>query len=279
MRKRPPRRPPMADIAASGIFDQIYEQRRAVRRQFVIGGAIVVAAAIWAAWGTEFNIPKLIVGLPAFFDLGRRMMPPDFSILPDLARPMLETLEMALMGTTIPIFFALPLAFLSAVNTTPHPMVSIVVRFLVGMLRTVPELIWAMILVTAVGLGPFPGVLALTLHSIGGLGKFYYEAIEATDKGVMEAMQAAGASRFKVIWFGVMPNVLPVMLSSTLFYWEYNNRASTVLGLVGAGGIGLALTHALQDFRYKEVLMCLILIVLILVVIDRFSAFLRSRII
>jgi phosphonate transport system permease protein len=269
----------MADMAASGIFDQIYEQRRALRRQIAIAGSVVVVAAIWAAWGTEFNIPKLIVGLPAFFDLGRRMMPPDFSILPDLARPMLETLEMALMGTTIPIFFALPLAFLCAVNTSPHPLVSIVLRFLVGTLRTVPELIWAMILVTAVGLGPFPGVLALTLHSIGGLGKFYYEAIEASDKGVMEAMQAAGASRFKVIWFGVMPNVLPVMLSSTLFYWEYNNRASTVLGLVGAGGIGLALTHALQDFRYREVIMCLILIVLILIVIDRFSAFLRSRII
>lgn len=270
----------MAHVSNSAsVFDAVLEERRAGRRQFLLIGLIVLAATLWSAWGTEFNIPKLIEGIPLIINLGGRMLPPDFSVLPDLMGPMLETLEMALLGTTIPIFFALPLAFLCAVNTTPHPAVSVVVRLLVGTLRTVPELIWAMILVTAVGLGPFPGVIALTLHSIGGLGKFYYEAIEATDPGVMEAMEAAGASRFKVIWFGVMPNVLPIMMSSTLFYWEYNNRASTVLGLVGAGGIGLALTHALQDFRYPEVVTCLILIVLILVVIDRLSAYLRGRII
>lgn len=269
----------MSEVAANGIFNVILENRQANRRQVMVLGAFILAAGLWSAWGTEFNLAKLAYGLPAFFDLGARMMPPDFSVVPSLMGPMIETLEMALLGTTIPIFFALPLAFLCAVNTTPHPMVSVIVRLLVGAFRTVPELIWAMVLVTAVGLGPFPGVIALTLHSIGGLGKFYYEAIEATDPGVIEAMEAAGASRFKMIWFGILPNVLPVLMSSTLFYWEYNNRASTVLGLVGAGGIGLALTHALQDFRYQEVIICLILIVLILVVIDRFSAFLRSRII
>lgn len=269
----------MTTAVASGILDAVMEERRVNRRQYAIIGLVVFAAALWSAWGTEFNIPKLIEGLPMIYDLGGRMLPPDFTILEDLMGPMVETLEMALLGTTIPIFFALPLAFLAAVNTSPSPMMSVVVRLFIAFFRTVPELIWAMVLVTAVGLGPFPGVLALVLHSIGGLGKFYYEAIESADPGVMEAMEAAGASRFKVIWYGVMPNVLPVMMSSTLFYWEYNNRASTVLGLVGAGGIGLALTHALQDFRYPEVVTCLILIVLILVVIDRISAFLRGKII
>jgi len=269
----------MTTAVASGVLDAVMEERRLNRRQYAIIGMVVLAAALWSAWGTEFNIPKLIDGLPLIYNLGERMLPPDFTILEDLMGPMVETLEMALLGTTIPIFFALPLAFLAAVNTTPHPLVSVIIRLFIGIFRTVPELIWAMVLVTAVGLGPFPGVLALVLHTIGGLGKFYYEAIESADPGVMEAMQAAGASRFKVIWYGVMPNVLPVMMSSTLFYWEYNNRASTVLGLVGAGGIGLALTHALQDFRYPEVETCLILIVLILVVIDRISAFLRGKII
>ncbi|MEK9673453.1 MAG: phosphonate ABC transporter, permease protein PhnE [Rhodospirillaceae bacterium] len=269
----------MIEVVATGMFDVVMERRRVSRRQAFIVAAVIAALGLWSAWGTEFNLAKLALGLPAFFDLGARMMPPDLSILKALMGPMIETLEMALLGTTIPIFFALPLAFLAAVNTTPHPVVSVLLRFLIGAFRTVPELIWAMVLVTAVGLGPFPGVLALTLHSIGGLGKFYYEAIEATDPGIIDAMTAAGASRFQVIWFGIMPMVLPVMMSSTLFYWEYNNRASTVLGLVGAGGIGLALTQALQDFRYHEVITCLILIVLILVVIDRFSAFLRSRII
>ncbi len=271
----------MTETAAetTGIFDAVMEERRAKRRQYAIAGCIVLVAALWAAWGTDFNIPKLVVGIPSIMELFGRMMPPDLSILPRLVRPMIETLQMALMGTTIPIFFALPLAFLAAANTSPHPIVSALVRVVIGTLRTVPELIWAMVLVTAVGLGPFPGVLALTLHSIGGLGKFYYEAIEATDPGVVEAMDATGASRFKVIWYGIMPNVIPIMMSSTLFYWEYNNRASTVLGLVGAGGIGLALTHALHDFRYPEVITCLILIVLILVIIDRISAYLRGKII
>lgn len=270
----------MSDATANGaIFDAVIEQRQATYRQVTIAAVVVLAAAIWSAWGTNFNLAKLAFGLPAFFELMGRMLPPDTDVLPQLVTPMIETLEMALLGTTIPIFLALPLAFLSAVNTTPHPAVSVFVRTLIGALRTVPELIWAMVLVTAIGLGPFPGVIALTLHSIGGLGKFYYEAIEATDPGIMEAMEAAGANRFKVIMYGIMPNVLPLMMSSTLFYWEYNNRASTVLGLVGAGGIGLALTQALQDFRYPEVMTCLILIVLILVVIDRFSAFLRGRII
>ncbi len=269
----------MTSVVASGALDAVMEERRVNRRQYAIIAMVVLAAALWSAWGTEFNIPKLIEGLPHIYNLGARMLPPDFTILEDLMAPMIETLEMALLGTTIPIFFALPLAFLAAVNTAPSPLVSVVVRLFIGVFRTVPELIWAMVLVTAVGLGPFPGVLALVMHTIGGLGKFYYEAIESADPGVMEAMQAAGAGRFKVIWYGVMPNVLPVMMSSTLFYWEYNNRASTVLGLVGAGGIGLALTHALQDFRYPEVVTCLILIVLILVVIDRISAFLRGKII
>lgn len=270
----------MADAAALGRTLQfVVERRRATRRQVAITGAVLLALAIWSAHGAEFNIPRLLEGLPKFYELLGRMMPPNTAILGSLMEPLLETLEMALLGTTFPIFLALPLAFLAAVNVSPHPMVSVVARVAIGSLRTVPELIWAMILVTAVGLGPFPGVLALTLHSIGGLGKFYYEAIEASDPGLIEAMQATGASRFKVIWFGVMPNVIPILMSSTLFYWEYNNRASTVLGLVGAGGIGLALTHAMADFRYKEVITCLILIVLILVVIDRISAFLRSKII
>ena len=257
----------------------VVEQRQATRRQFLVIGAILVGLAVWSGHGTEFNVPRLIEGLPRFAELVGRMMPPDLSVLKGLMGPLLETLEMALLGTTIPIFFALPLAFLAAVNISPHPVVSASARVVIGSLRTVPELVWAMILVTAVGLGPFPGVLALTLHSVGGLGKFYYEAIESSSPGLIEAMQATGASRFKVIWFGVLPNVLPIMMSSTLFYWEYNNRASTVLGLVGAGGIGLALTHAMSDFRYREVVTCLVLIVLVLVVIDRISAYLRSKVI
>lgn len=272
-----------APVAEAAVFERTFayvdERRRAMRRKVGAIGAVLLVLAVWSGHGAEFNVPKLIEGLPKFWELLGRMMPPDLTVLKKLMGPLLETLEMALLGTTIPIVAALPLAFLCAVNVTPHPAVSAIARVFVGALRTVPELVWAMILVTAVGLGPFPGVIALCLHTAGGLSKFYYEAIEASSPGLIEAMQATGASRFKVIWFGVLPNVLPVLMSSTLFYWEYNNRASTVLGLVGAGGIGLALTHAMADFDYRQAVTCLILIVLILVVIDRISAWLRSRII
>jgi phosphonate transport system permease protein len=270
----------MASTAAlERTLEFVVARRRAGRRQTLAIGAVLAGLALWAGHGAEFNVPKLVEGMPRFWELMGRMMPPDLSVLKKLMRPLLETLEMALLGTTLPIVVLLPLACLAAVNVSPHPAVAVIARIVIGSLRTIPELVWAMILVTAVGLGPFPGVIALMLHTIGGLGKLYYEAIEASSPGLIEAMQATGASRFKVIWFGVLPNVLPVMMSSTLFYWEYNNRASTVLGLVGAGGIGLALTHAMSAFDYREAVTCLILIVLVLGAIDRFSAYLRARII
>lgn len=242
-------------------------------------GAVIALAAIWAAGGTDFSVPKLVSGLPLTFVLAGRMLPPDLSVLPNLMMPMLETLEMALLGTTFGFIAALPLAILAAVDTTPHVALGIAARALIGGLRTIPELIWAMMLVSAVGLGPFPGVLALALHTTGALGKFFYEAIETADPGVIEAIESTGANRFKVTWFGVLPNVVPVMMSTTLWYWEYNNRSSAVLGLVGAGGIGLALYHALQDFRYPEVLTCILLVLAVLAVIDRISDRLRARII
>ena len=174
---------------------------------------------------------------------------------------------------------AIPFAFLAATTTTPFPALGALIRVGIGALRTVPELIWAMILVTAVGLGPFPGIIALTLHTIGGLGKLYYESIETVSPGPLEAMAAVGAGRVKTILFGVMPSALPLLMSNTLFYWEYNSRASTVLGLVGAGGIGFALTQSVAEFHYKEATMCLLAILMVLAAIDRLSALLRRRII
>jgi phosphonate transport system permease protein len=260
-------------------FQMVAKRRRFLRRKQLLIVAAILIVVLWSAHGTDFNIPQLIVGLPKFFDLLRRMMPPDLSILRSLVWPMIETLEIALIGTTLGVLLAAPLGLLVATNVAPHWLLSATLRVILGTLRTVPELIWAMILVTAVGLGPFPGVLAIMLHTTGALAKWYYEAVEATDPGLIDAVRATGAGRIKVVWYGVLPQAIPVMMSNTLVYWEYNNRASTVLGLVGAGGIGLALTHALQDFRYPEVITCLILIVLILVVIDRFSAYLRARIV
>lgn len=254
-------------------------RRRQLRFNWLLVLGIVLAVAGWSAWGTGFNIPKLLAGGPAMYNFGRRLFPPNLEFLEELGVPLIETLQIALLGTTIPIFFALPLALLTAVNMAPNPVLGAAVRVLLHILRSVPELLWAMLLVAAVGLGTFPGVLALVLHTTGGLGKFFYEAVEAVDPGVIEAMEATGAGRFKVIWFGIIPSLLPILMSITLYYWEYNNRAATVLGLVGAGGIGLVLIHAIEDFRYPDAITCVILIVVIVTVIDRLSAALRARVI
>jgi phosphonate transport system permease protein len=262
-----------------GVVETLLGARLSARRRHFAIAVVVVIVALWAARGTGFDPVKLAVGLPQFFELLGRMLPPDLDMLTRIGGPLLQTLEMALIGTTAGMVIALPLAFLAAGNTTPNAAFGTVLRMLIAALRTVPELIWAMVLVTAVGLGPFPGIIALTLHTIGGLGKLYYEAIESVPAGAQEAMTAVGAGRLRTILFGVMPNALPLLISNTLFYWEYNNRASTILGLVGAGGIGFALTNSIAGFNYREATTCLIAIVLILTVIDRLSASLRRRVI
>lgn len=253
------------------------ERRSHGTRRFAVG-IVIIAIAGWAAVGTEVNPAKLVEGVPKMGDLLSRMLPPDAGMLRRIADPLLQTLEMALLGTTMGMLLALPFSFLAATNTSPSRIVGTIARTVIATLRTVPELIWAMLLVTAVGLGPFPGVIALTLHTLGGLGKLYYESIESIAPGPLDAMRAVGASRIRVNLFGIVPAAMPLLLSNTLFYWEYNNRASTVLGLVGAGGIGFALTQSVANFAYREATTCLLAIVVVLACIDRLSAALRQRI-
>jgi phosphonate transport system permease protein len=253
--------------------------RRRLRREFGLAAATASALVLWSKWGTGFDAWKLIAGAPQVQDLLGRMLPPDLSVLQSLGRPLLETLQMAAVGTATSMVLALPLACLAAANTAPHPALIPPVRTLLTTLRTIPELVYALLLVSAVGLGPFPGVLALTLHATGGLGKFYAESLESVNPTVMEAIEATGADRFKVVWFGVLPSAFPLILSNTLSYWEYNSRASAILGLVGAGGIGFTFVTAMQAFEYREATTSLVLIVIVLTLIDRISAWLRARVI
>ena len=269
----------MIDARASAKIGEALALRTKSRLNLFLILMLIATAGLWSAWETNFNLPELVRGWHHINNLLARMFPPDLEIIENLGGPLIETLQMALLGTTIPIFIAIPLAWLTATNIAPDPVLGNVVRLVLHTLRTVPELLWAMLLVSAVGLGALPGTLALILHSTGSMGKFFYETIEAVDPGPIEAMQAAGANRFKVIMFGIMPSVLPNYMSIILLYWEFNNRAATILGLVGAGGIGLTLTHAIQDFEYQEAVTCLIAIVIILTIIDRTSAYLRRKVI
>src|SRR5438128_819470 len=210
---RPPRRALVQPDTAVVVEGLIAARRAERKRQLAMAGAIA-GLSVWAAWGTSFDPAKLAAGLPQIADLAGRMFPPDMAILRKIGGPLLQTLEMALLGTVLGTILIVPLAFLAAVNTTPSQVLGAIVRVLIGAARTVPELIWAMILVTAVGLGPFPGIIALALHTIGGLGKLQYEAIESVPPGPLEAMTAAGAGRIKTILFGAVPLALPHFLSN-----------------------------------------------------------------
>ena len=190
---------------------------------------------------------------------------------------MLETIAMSVAGTTLAIFFSVPIAIWAATNTTPNRLAYAVARMLLNGFRAIPELIMGIIFVAAVGFGMLPGVLALGLHSIGMVGKFFAEAIEHAHPAPIEAAQAAGATSLQVIIHGVLPQVFTQFADVTMYRWEYNFRQSTVMGMVGAGGIGTELVGSLRILDYQQVSAILIMILAAVSVVDWLSGVLRER--
>jgi phosphonate transport system permease protein len=184
---------------------------------------------------------------------------------------------MSIAGTALAVVLSLPLALIAARNTAPLPALYHVARTLLSFLRSVPELIMGIVFVAAVGFGALPGVLALALHSVGMVGKFYAEAIEHADDKPLEAARAAGATRAQVVTHAVLPQVIPQLADITVYRWEYHFRASTVLGIVGAGGIGFELIAALRLLRYDQVSAILLTILACVLVVDAIGAWLRSK--
>ena len=240
--------------------------------------AVIVAVCIAALAITGFfDARRFIEGGPALAQLASEMVPPDFSRWQAWLRPLLDTLAMSIAGTALAVVLSLPFALLAAPNTSPNPVVYRVARTALAALRSVPEIIFGVLLVAAVGFGALPGVLALALHSTGMVAKFYAEAIEHVDPKPLEAASAAGASRFQVITHAVLPQVLPQLADITIYRWEYHFRASAVLGIVGAGGIGFELMAALRLIRYDQVSAILLTILACVVVVDALGAWLRRK--
>jgi phosphonate transport system permease protein len=192
---------------------------------------------------------------------------------------MIETLEIGLWGTIVAIVVSLPLALWSACNYAPHPLVYTSARAVVSLLRAIPEMISALFLVLAYGFGPAAGILALGLHAAGFLGKFYAEDIENADKGPQEALFAIGANKLKVLWFSVLPQVLPQYVAYTLYTLDRNVRMATIIGIVGAGGIGQELKGRYEMFNYGHVTTILIVLFITVFLLDRLSARLRKKLI
>jgi len=250
-------------------------------RSWLSTGAIALAVIMtlhWSAQGAQLSIGELADGLPQIGDFLARTVPPDLSILPRLLAPAVETLQIAIWGTLLGVFMAVPLSFLAARNLSQNRFVFHGTRQFLNITRSINELILALIFVSAVGLGPFPGVLALALHGMGMLGKFFAESIEEIDQGPIEALQATGARPLQVIVFGVLPQVITAWIAVVLYRFEVNLRSATVLGMVGAGGLGFELVSSLKLFKYQETAACIIVITVMVVLADTVSSRLRNAI-
>ena len=254
-------------------------QRRSQRLNRALAwGALAIGVLWFTAAQIGLNPAALVRGVPFMLDFFSRMFPPDLAHLALLQDATIETVQIAVWGTLIAILLSIPLALLGARNTSPHLLVFHSTRMFLNALRSINELVFALIFVAAVGLGPFAGVLAIALHATGMLAKFCAEEVEGVDRGPIEAMQATGAGRLQVILFGIVPQVVPAFVSYAVYRFDVSIRAATILGLVGAGGLGFSLIKTMKLFKYHETATCILVIFVLVLVSDWLCARVRARI-
>jgi phosphonate transport system permease protein len=261
----------------------IWRKRSTLGDMFTFAGWVLGLAFVsWAFQVmTQDTIWAFVTDAPRqAHDIGGRMVPPNWSFLSELWWPLWETINIATLGTLIGLLIAVPVAFLAARNTTPSVhFVRPVALFVIVASRSINSLIWALLLVAIVGPGVLAGILAIALRSIGFIGKLLYEAIEEIDPHQVEAIEATGASTAQTMAWGVVPQVAPTLAGVTVFRWDINIRESTVLGLVGAGGIGVKLESALSSLSWPSVSTLLIVILATVVVSEWVTALVRKKLI
>ncbi|WP_445159670.1 phosphonate ABC transporter, permease protein PhnE [Mycobacterium sp. Dal123C01] len=264
--------------AANAEYGEIarLEQRRRMRAA-LWAVAIVGVVLACSDYVGLLDARRLNDGIPALFSLLGEMWPPDFTRAGSWVVPLLDTLAMSVAGTALSIALSLPIGLAAARNTTPHPVLYHLARAILNVLRAIPDLIMGIVFVAAVGFGALPGVLALGLHSVGMVAKFFAEAIERASPAPIEAARAVGAKPVQVIIYGVLPQVLSQLADVSIYRWEYNFRASTVLGLVGAGGIGFELIAALRTLEYRQVAAIMVVILATVTIVDAISGWLRGK--
>ncbi len=268
---------------------------------------LLIGVLMWGVNGTNARPSELIDGIPNILDFIRRLFPPRFDLvpmtlaipaftifgitvpalglpgtailLPEVLFAIIETVQMALIGSVIGIILAAPFGLLAARNTSPHPWIYQGTRMFLNANRSLPEIVYALVFVAAVGLGPFGGVLALAIGSIGSIGKLYAEAIEQIDPQQVLAVRATGANPLLTFFYAVIPQALPVIASYSLLLFEGNIRHASILGIVGAGGIGFIISKYMALFQYTRLMGAVILLILAVTIIDRISDYLRKKII
>ena len=278
----------MSPAGASLSATDMAQLRRTMPRAFGASPAVRLGlAAGWVAfaslialclWRMDASPQRLWQGLGKLGWLVPLMVPPTpGGWLVEFSYAMLETLAMAFLGTLLASLAAIPLGFLGASNVVPQFVWHFGLRRCFDALRGVDALIWALMFVNVVGLGPFAGVMAIAMSDMGTLAKLCAEAIENVDRRQLEGVRATGANRLQLIWFAMLPQVFPVMLSHALYYLESNTRSATILGVVGAGGIGLHLADRIRVNNWDEVSFILIMILVVVTGIDLVSKALRLR--
>ncbi|QCY48554.1 Phosphate-import permease protein PhnE [Glutamicibacter creatinolyticus] len=254
--------------------------RHRKRAMWALAALIILALHGLALAGTGFKPVLLVEGWEGMARFVSDAFPPSLDwekvIAPGL-KATLVTLWIGLLGTTLSIPSALLLAVLAARTTTPHPLAYQCSRAILSFFRAVPDIVFALIFVTAVGLGPFAGVLALICHNTGVMGKLWAESMEETDQGPQQALSTTGASRLQQISHGALPLVIPQFVGLLLYRFDVNVRSSLVLGLVGAGGIGLLINQSIKSFQFDAMLTHIIIVLVLIIVVDQASGFIRKK--
>lgn len=236
---------------------------------------IIVAGLFVSIDVTNTHISVLFANFSQFSDIFIQMLHPDWSYFGTVVPLLLETIKMAVLGTVIGSVIAFIYSLLIARNIVKNKVVTGILRFIMNIIRTIPDLLLGAIFVAIVGIGPVAGILALAVFTFGVVVKLFYEAIETIDPGPIEALTAVGANKLQIIWFAVLPQIMTYFISYCLYAFEINVRASTVLGYIGAGGIGLYLQQTLQIFDYAKTGTIILVIIIVVVIIDYVSS--KSR--
>lgn len=228
---------------------------------------------------SDISFDRLMRGANNLVRFVGQAVPPDFTRMPNIADAMLETMNIAIVGVTFGCLFSIPLAILAARNTAPTMLVLTIARFVISVARTIPDLIWALIFVVTVGLGPLAGILAIIMDTIGFAARFYSERFEEVQKGPAEALTATGAGRLSVIFGAILPESFASITATSLFSVEKAIRSAVTLGLVGAGGIGVELSTAMRLFRYDQAAAIILVILVVVIGFEQLSSMIRKRII
>lgn len=238
---------------------------------------IILIMIIWSFRGIDFELSKIYQGIPNAYDFVKRMFPPDFSDLNLYISAVIETTQIAIFGTFLASILAFPLSFLGSRNINSNLLLYNLVRLIFDACRGISEVIWGLLCVSVIGLGPSAGVLALAIHNFGALGRYFSETVENVPSALLDASKSAGASKIQIVSRVIFPEVKHRFVGFIFYYFEHGLRAATILGLVGAGGVGFLLETRISLFRYREASAILIIILLVIVGADRLSALIRLK--